>query len=219
MQHPFYRFPCVHVPNYLYNAAMTATTAPRATPMEPAFFMAALPLNEEGVAVVVPVLRFEPEDPVAVATILVLNPALATDVTVAEATLLALVYSLIPGLPISAAVLPDVNAEVAAEVASEVLVVEATDDTDASVDTDFAAAVVVAVVEAVVAEDLETEVEVEDEEDDEDEDETAEQLRSYRGVVLSDDPTTPKLGAVPASSRVYHQILVLPNRGQPTSSQ
>lgn len=52
------------------------------------------------------------------------------------------------------------------------------------------------------------------------EDVEALQLRSYRGVVSVEEPVTPKLGAVvPASSRMYHQVLVLPSRGQATSSQ
>lgn len=52
------------------------------------------------------------------------------------------------------------------------------------------------------------------------EDVEALQLRSYRGVVSVEEPVTPKLGAVvPASSRMYHQVLVTPNRGQATSSQ
>jgi hypothetical protein len=46
------------------------------------------------------------------------------------------------------------------------------------------------------------------------------QLRSYRGVVSVEEPVTPKLGeVVPASSRMYHQVLVTPKRGQATSSQ
>jgi hypothetical protein len=52
------------------------------------------------------------------------------------------------------------------------------------------------------------------------EDVEALQLKSYRGVVSVEEPVTPKLGAVvPASSRMYHQVLVVPNRGQATSSQ
>lgn len=62
--------------------------------------------------------------------------------------------------------------------------------------------------------------EVLDEEAAELEDVEALQLRSYRGVVSVEEPVTPKLGAVvPASSRMYHQVLVTPNRGQATSSQ
>jgi hypothetical protein len=52
---------------------------------------------------------------------------------------------------------------------------------------------------------------------------TAEQDRSYNGVVLRGLPgAMPKLGLVWAasvSSIVNHQVLVLPNRGHPTSSQ
>jgi hypothetical protein len=45
------------------------------------------------------------------------------------------------------------------------------------------------------------------------------QVRSYRGVVLSPELETPKLGLAPSSLRMYHQVLVLPKRGQATSSQ
>lgn len=54
------------------------------------------------------------------------------------------------------------------------------------------------------------------------EEEEAEQERSKRGVVLRVLPTIPKLGlgvTGSASWRMYHQVLVLPNRGHPTSSQ
>jgi hypothetical protein len=54
------------------------------------------------------------------------------------------------------------------------------------------------------------------------EEEEAEQDRSKRGVVLRVLPTIPKLGLGVtglASCRMYHQVLVLPNRGHPTSSQ
>jgi hypothetical protein len=49
--------------------------------------------------------------------------------------------------------------------------------------------------------------------------EAALQLRSNKGVVLVSESVTPKLGLAPASSRMYHQVLVLPKRGQATSSQ
>jgi hypothetical protein len=45
------------------------------------------------------------------------------------------------------------------------------------------------------------------------------QLRSNRGVVLESESEIPKLGLAPASARMYHQVLVLPKRGQATSSQ
>jgi len=53
--------------------------------------------------------------------------------------------------------------------------------------------------------------------------ETAAQERSKYGVVVKGLPSTiPKLGLVwtaSLSSRVYHQVLVLPKRGHPTASQ
>jgi hypothetical protein len=48
------------------------------------------------------------------------------------------------------------------------------------------------------------------------------QVKLNRGVVLNLPPTIPKLGSGvvgSASWRVYHQVLVLPNRAHPTSSQ
>lgn len=45
------------------------------------------------------------------------------------------------------------------------------------------------------------------------------QLRSNRGVVLETLSVTPKLGLAPESLRMYHQVLVLPSRGQATWSQ
>jgi len=180
-----------------YNAAIIAKTAPRPAPMEPTFLTALFPVNVEGEAVAV-VLRRMDDAPVPVevleATTLVLNPAMAVEVMVDWAAVSELAKTLRPGLPISAAVLPDTMAEVAAEVDdSEENVVEATDET-ADEDTE----VDVEVVEAPVAVDDEEAEEV-DVEEDEDEEETAEQLRSYNGVVLNVAPTTPKLGASPAS--------------------
>jgi len=45
------------------------------------------------------------------------------------------------------------------------------------------------------------------------------QLKSNRGVVLEGPEVRPKLGLAPASSSMYHQVLVLPSRGQATWSQ
>lgn len=45
------------------------------------------------------------------------------------------------------------------------------------------------------------------------------QDRLNRGLVLVVLPVTPKLGLEPASASMYHQVLVSPKRGQPTSSQ
>jgi len=70
--------------------------------------------------------------------------------------------------------------------------------------------------------DEEAEVDEDDDDEEEVEESLIEQLKSYRGVVVKEEPTIPKLGlgvTGAASWSVYHQILVFPKRGQPTSSQ
>lgn len=67
-----------------------------------------------------------------------------------------------------------------------------------------------------LTDDAEAEVDEAAVEEDEEEDE-AEQVKSYKGVVLP--VVTPKEGAAPLSFRVYHQVLVCPNSLQPTASQ
>lgn len=44
-------------------------------------------------------------------------------------------------------------------------------------------------------------------------------FRSKSGLSVKDWPTMPKLGLAPTSWRMYHQVLVLSNSEQPTSSQ